>query len=253
MISERDFASSFRDFWRELLPLLTPSCVHVLNQGHEVVLLDEAGEQLPVVAVRDESRDSAVVSEFAYHLACAATSHSMTILDSAQDAAMLNSAQTKAIELVNTYEGKKRFSDTTLNPAEIDEGIELAQRYEAFARNESQSGQVKFSISVPGAGFLQACRADMALRDYLVEVKTVKRSLAGKDIRQLVVYLALSAASSGAIWTHAGFLNPRRSTYHKFRTTELIEIMSGGKSVVDVFGEFSDFVCSSDVQLDTVF
>lgn len=253
MINERAFASAFHDFWRELLPLLTPSCVHILSTGHEVVLSNEAGEALPPVTVRDKSRDSAVVSEFAYHLAHAAMSHSMTILDTTRNAEIFDTAQTKAIDLVNEYEGKIDFADTTLNTAEIEEGIELAQRYEAFVRHESQSGQVQFSVPIPGAGFMPACNADMAIGDYLVEVKTVKRSLAGKDIRQLIIYLALSAASGGPIWTHAGFLNPRRSTFHKYRTTELIKIMSGGKSVVDVFGSFSDFVCSSDVQLDTAF
>jgi len=33
----------------------------------------------------------------------------------------------------------------------------------------------------------------------------------------------------------------------------LISLMSGGKSVVDVYAELLDFTCSSDVQLDSVF
>ena len=49
MISERTFATSFPDFWQELLPLLTPACVHLLNAGHEEHLQDESGLELDEV------------------------------------------------------------------------------------------------------------------------------------------------------------------------------------------------------------
>lgn len=253
MITERKFAASFQDFWKELLPLLTPSCVHLLNTGYGVQLLDDYGVALAPVESRVQTRDSAIVSEFAYHLAKEAFSISVSAQDANNDKDLCNKAQNYAIELVNMYEGANVISDMYLNAAELEEGLELALRYESFIHHFESSEKCVFQIPIQGAGFLRACEADMAIGDCLIEIKTVKRSLAGKDIRQLIIYLALSAASHKIIWEQAGFFNPRRATYHKFRTTELVELLSGGKTTVDVFAELIDFICSSDVQLDSTF
>ena len=253
MITERMLADSFQDFWKELLPLLTPSCVHLLNSGHGMHLLNEHGDALAPVESREQTRDPAVVSEFAYHLAKEAFSRSLSVQDAFGDNDVCNNAQSCAVGLVNMYEGASVLPDTVLNVAELEEGLELALRYESFVRHFGNAERCIFQIPIQGAGFLKACAADMAIGDCLIEIKTVKRSLAGKDIRQLIIYLALSAASHETIWQHAGFFNPRRATYHKFRTTELIELLAGGKATVDVFAELIDFICSSDVQLDSTF
>lgn len=216
-------------------------------------LLNEYGVALAPVESREQTRDSAVVSEFAYHLAKEAFSLSLSVQDAFNDNDECNKAQSRAVGLVNMYEGASVPPDMVLNVAELEEGLELALRYEAFVRHFGSAERCIFQIPIQGAGFLRACEADMAIGDCLIEIKTVKRSLAGKDIRQLIIYLALSAASKKTIWQHAGFFNPRRASYHKFRTTELIELLSGGKSTVDVFAELIDFICSSDVQLDSTF
>ena len=216
-------------------------------------LLDDSGVALAPVESRDQTRDSAVVSEFAYHLAKEAFSLSLSVQDAYNDSDKCNKAQNRAIRLVNMYEGASVLTDTVLNVAELEEGLELALRYESFVRHFGSAERCSFQIPIQGAGFLRACEADMAIGDCLIEIKTVKRSLAGKDIRQLIIYLALSAASHKTIWEHAGFFNPRRASCHKFRTTELVELLSGGKATVDVFAELIDFICSSDVQLDSSF
>ena len=253
MITERSFASSFPGFWQELLPLLTPSCVHLLNAGHEEHLQDENGLELAPVETSEETRDVAIVSEFAYHLASEAFQRALSVSNAFDDDTVRGAAQTAALDLVNRYEGRNVLPDASLNAAEMDEGLQLAARYESFARSQGGAERCIFQVPMKGCGFLRACAADLVIGDYLVEVKTVKRSLAGKDIRQLVVYLALSSVTQSDLWQHAGFFNPRRATFHRFRTHELIDLMSGGKSVVDVYTELLDFTCSSDVQLDSTF
>lgn len=253
MITERSFAASFHDFWRRLLPLLTPSCVHLLNVGHEEHLLDQNGDVLSPVALHEQTRDSAVVSEFAYHLAKEAFSQSSTVQDIFNNIDKRNVVQRYALNLVHMYESESNFFNASLNSTELQEGLELALRYEAFVGQVGNVEECIFEIPVQGAGFLHACNADMVLGDYLVEVKTVNRSLAAKDIRQLIIYLALRTASHKVLWHHAGFFNPRRATYHKFITTELIRLISGGKTAIDICMELIDFACSSDVQFDSVF
>jgi hypothetical protein len=253
MITERSFAASFPDFWQELLPLLTPSCVHLLNAGHEEHLQDANGLALDPVDTNDETRDAAIVSEFAYNLAREAFTRSLSVNDAFDDSSVRSVAETMAFELISRYEGRNVLPDSTLHAAELDEGLQLASRYESFAHVQGGPEQCVFQTPIRGCGFLHACAADLVIGDYLVEVKTVKRTLAGKDIRQLVIYLALSSGPHAAPWQYAGFFNPRRSTFHRFRVSELIDLMSGGKSVVDVYTELLDFTCSSDVQLDSAF
>jgi hypothetical protein len=253
MITERAFAASFHDFWQELLPLLTPSCVHILNTGHEEHLEDVNGLELDPVDTNDETRDAAIVSEFAYHLAKEAFTRGLSVNEAFADRSVQSAAESAAFDLITRYEGDNVLPDATLNAAELDEGLQLATRYESFARIQGGPERFIFHAPIKGCGFLHACAADIVIGDYLVEVKTVKRTLAGKDIRQLVVYLALSSVAQVEPWRYAGFFNPRRSTFHRFRVHELINLMSGGKSVVDVYTELIDFTCSSDVQLDSIF
>jgi len=253
MISERSFVSSFHDFWQELFPLLTPSCVHLLNIGHEEHLHDEGGRKIDPVENNKETRDAAIVSEFAYHLAREAFLKNLSVRDAFDDVSIRHTAQVLAFELVNRYEGKNVLRGANLNAAELDEGLQLAFRYELFVRLQSGAKRCSFQIPIKGCGFLQACAADLMIGDYLVEVKTVRRPLAGKDIRQLVIYLALGSVTPHYSWRYAGFFNPRRSTFYRFRVNELIDLISGGKSVVDVYAELLDFTCSSDVQLDNIF
>ena len=253
MITERTFAASFHDFWRELLPLLTPSCVHLLNAGHEEHLLDEHGAELDTVATHEDTRDAAIVSEFAYHLARESYTRGLSVSETFADTTVQRSAETAALGLIARYEGKDLPNDYTLNAAELSEGFELASRYESFVRLHCEPEHCIFQAPIKGCGFLHACAADLVIGNHIVEVKTVKRRLAGKDIRQLVIYLALSSVGRDESWEYAGFFNPRRSTFHRFHVHELIDLISGGKSVVEVYSDLLEFICSSDVQLDSVF
>ena len=47
----------------------------------------------------------------------------------------------------------------------------------------------EFTPKIRGAGFLSECEADISIGPSLFEVKTAESKIAGKDIRQLLVYL----------------------------------------------------------------
>jgi len=253
MINERIFASSFPNFWQELLPLLTPSCVHLLNAGHEEHLINESGKEIEPVEVDEETRDTSVVSEFAYSLAREAFLRNIPVNEAFDDDDVRNNTQKAIFDFVNRYERLDVLPEASLNISELNEGLKLAIRYEAFARLHGGADKCIFQVPIKGCGFLHSCSADLVIKDYLVEIKTVQRPLAGKDIRQLVVYLALSSVTHPNTWHYIGFFNPRRATFHRFQTNELIDLISGGKSLVDLYTELLDFTCSSDVQLDSIF
>jgi len=81
----------------------------------------------------------------------------------------------------------------------------------------------------------------------------VKRNLAGKDIRQLLVYLALQAAAGNRRWPRAGFFNPRKAEYHEFDVDTFIAQISGGRSASEVYSDLVDFVSSRGVEIDAAF
>jgi len=93
----------------------------------------------------------------------------------------------------------------------------------------------------------------MSIGESLFEVKTVDRNLAGKDIRQLLVYLALQAATGDRKWRSGGLFNPRRARYYQFYVDELVPKMSGGNSAAEVLREIVEFLSTRDIQVDATF
>lgn len=253
MIDERAFAAGYHDFWRELLPMLTPSLVSILNSGHAQHLVDSSGSLLNEVEPQEGTRDAAVVAEYAFHVVRLALVNNRQVHDAAEDPGIRAQAEALAIRIVSSYEGAQALPDNRLNAAETREGTELALRYPPFVRNIGRDAVVSFCVPIPGAGRLQSCEADLTVGSSLVEVKTVKRPLASKDIRQLIVYLALNHAANRYPWTHAGFFNPRRATFHRWSIGNLVEELSGGRASVDVFNDLVEYACASDIQIDSVF
>ncbi|MGH9908129.1 MAG: hypothetical protein ACRD8U_21365 [Pyrinomonadaceae bacterium] len=155
--------------------------------------------------------------------------------------------------IVSYYEGAVQYPRTDLREDELLEGFEIAQNYQRFFEQVPVKGTIEFLPRIPGAGFLQNCQADLAIGRALFEVKTVSRNLASKDLRQLIIYLALQAATGDRKWNVGGFFNPRKDDYLQFGIDEVIAQFSKGRSSSEVYHSLIDFVSSSDVQFDTAF
>jgi len=252
MISERTFATSFGSFWDELLPLLTPSYVHIISAVYNEHITDDFGFILDPIERRADA-DSAVIAEFAFYLAKGATEAGIAIKAAYDDVLMRNEALNTAAIAVSYYEGVVQYPRTDLRDDELLEGFEIAQNYRRFFEQIPSKGTVEFAPRILGAGFLQTCQADLTIGPALFEIKTVNRNLASKDVRQLIIYLALQAATGDRRWTLGGFFNPRKGEYLQFAVDEVIAQISGGRSSSEVYHALIDFVSTSDVQLDTVF
>ena len=252
MISERRFASSFDGFWSELLPLLTPTFVHMVGEAYKESLTDAFGSPLKPVEHRADT-DRSVIAEFAFYLAKNAIEKGITIRAAYDDPTVRSQAETTAGAVVRLYEGAVQYPSSELSDEDLLEGLSIAENYQPFLQEMLALGSPVFNPIIAGAGFLQTCQADIAIGRGLFEVKTVARNIAGKDIRQLIVYLALQAATSEPRWTVGGFFNPRKAEYHRFEVDELIAKISGGRSASEIYHTLIDFACSWDVQIDTAF
>jgi len=224
----------------------------MMSETYRERLTDNVGFPLEPVKQRADT-DRAVIAEFAFYLAKNAIENGITIRAAYNDPNLRIKAETTAGTAVRLYEGAVQYPASQLSDEDLAEGLLIAENYPEFFKEISNLGLPVFNPIIPGAGFLQTCQADIAIGRGLFEVKTVTRNIAGKDIKQLIVYLALQAATGERRWTVGGFFNPRKAEYHRFEVDELIAKISGGRSASEVYHTLIDFVCSWDVQIDTAF
>lgn len=251
MISERQVARGFGALWSEVLPLLTPHFVHLFNEAYRKPLTNAAGKRASVVPSGDDS-DPAVVAECAFHLVRLAQKRAIPLSDVANDEQLIADAESYALTLIQEYESPKDDPPRGLNASERIESLLLVQNYELFLSSRTPQ-VIEFGPSIPGAGFVDTCIGDVSVGDTLFEVKTVSRSIAGKDIRQLLVYLALQTATGQKRWSRAGFFNPRRASVYEFSVDKMIPHMSGGRLASEVFEHMVEHFCARDIQLDSAF
>jgi hypothetical protein len=248
MISARRFSQSFPGFWAELLPLLTPSFVHMVNEN----FISVVPIALEVPKASEES-DSAVIAECAFYLARMASERNVTAYELCLESRLLNQALREALKEVSRFEGVEAPEPFPLTKPEWEEVVALTRNYQHFLWRKSSGRTVVFHPVVPGAGFIDSCEADLSVGESLFEVKTVNRNLAGKDMRQLIVYLALQSATGERQWSKAGFFNPRKAIFHEFDIDDLVPQMAGGKTAGEVFHEIISFACQSDMPTDYAF
>lgn len=252
MISERAFAKSFPSFWQELAPLLTPRFVGLFNEAYAKELLDDSGAPAAGVPIGPGTRAD-VVAEFAFWAARLCHEADVPLDQLPAHAALVQEASRRALEVVQRYEGAKPAALDPLRPDELTEGYSLTLSYASLYRALLPIAKVEFAPQFLGCGFLNAADGDIGVDGTLVEVKTTTRKVAGKDLRQLITYLALDVGAGRQRWTHIGIFNPRRGTFHRAEVDALLLRVSGGKPRIDVLGDIVEFVQATEAFKDRKF
>lgn len=252
MISERAFAKSFASFWQELVPLLTPRFVGLFNEAYQKDLVDAEGAPLHAVPI-DPGTRADIVAEFAFWSARLLYEGGQAPDGLLDDPPVVQEASRRAFEVVQQYEGVKPDAVRPLLPTELREGLALAKNYASLYRACEPITRIEFGPQFQGCGFLNAAEGDLGIDRTLVEVKTTTRRVAGKDLRQLITYLALDAGAGRQRWSHVSVFNPRRGTFHRAEVDALLLRISGGKPRVDVLGELVEFVQATDLVNDRTF
>lgn len=252
LISEKTVASVFNGFWADILPLLTASFVRVFNEAHCENLVGLPSSKFVRIPIAREVELHDLVAEFAF---CAAESSHATgqpLADISKDRSAIADIYAKAILFLQRYGPSE--GEMLLNEVEVDEAFRLASQYRYFFDYlKLRHADIEFRPKVRGAGFLGNCTADLCAGNTLYEVKAISRNLAGKDIRQLLIYLALRSAEDSSQWEFAGFFNPRRALHYCFSVEHLIYRTSGGKSKAEVFDRLLRFLDARGIELDTPF
>lgn len=224
MITERDIAKKFSSIWLESFPVLSPNFMRVFNESHISYFVGNK-----FVSITGHSD---VVSEYGFYLAKIAFEEKVDL--GHQDVlSVSNRAFTSALSSVRN---SVRVIDLpeTLSDEEQREGVQLANNILSFV-SSFHPKEVRFAPKLPGYGIVGECLADISIDDALFEIKTVKRNFRSKDLKQLILYLALGIIAGKENWSYAGLYNPRNGRYSRFSVDGLLGYLSGGRSSIDAF------------------
>jgi hypothetical protein len=250
-MNERDISKGFSEVWGRHFPLLTPNFVHVFNEGYVKRIRDSSGVVAPVPLGVDAHHADAV-AEFGFHLAAEAHAAAKTVVHASADPKLVERAISGTLRAVRVQRGELAPTVDNLSDSEQNEGVMLARVYERFIGTWPGHPDVEFSPQIPGASFINSCRADLSIGTTLFEIKTVSRTFQSRDIRQLLVYLCLQAATRERRWLHGGLFNPREGLFCRFSVDWLVERLSGGRPPLDVLVGFVSTL-SRDAEIEARF
>ena len=247
MISERIAARAFESVWQTHLPMLTPAFMSSFNRQFVKPIVC-AGKPIPPVPSSSASDSPDLVAELGIQIAKSAVEGHVPVDDVAGDQASLRAAWVRSLNLLNRYEGAKPDPDAVpLNPDDSRQALRLARTLSAFL--DQFDDHTEFGPSIPGAGAVSRCEADLAVGHELVEVKTVSRPFRSPDLRQLLVYLALDWAGGEPRWTRGCLVNPRLAVWADFDVDWLVRRLAG-RAAVDVLADLID-AFAGGVELET--
>lgn len=252
MISERAFAQSFDSFWKEALPLLTSQFVTSFNNAYARPLLSASGKQLKPLSPDRCIKRNDLVAEYSFHLARLRYLSREPITSEIEEACQF-SAKAIALKNINFYRGEYWAPGGYVSPEEKSGVLKIANRYESLYKAFPPGAVVEFCPAFPGAGFIDSCAGDLAIDSCLIEVKTIARRFTGRDLRQVLVYLALAANSGATHWTQFALFNPRYGTLHVAGIDQFITNLSGGRAPAELFEELISFVNNHEVVIDSEF
>lgn len=250
MISEKEIAKHFNGLWNDALPLLTPQFVGLFNAANSDDLTEYPQSKFKKIPIGHNIEKHDLVAELSFQVAKLSADRGTPIGSITAMSEEFQQAYSNAISFLRKYASED--GRVVLNHDEISEAIALAQQYDHFFMY-IKAGSIEFSPRIAGTGYLGECTADLSVDDTLYEIKTVARNIGGRDIKQLILYLALQHATGTRRWLHAGFFNPRKSIHYKFSVDHLIYRTSGGRSTSEVFADIVDFLSTRGIEIDAIF
>lgn len=250
MISEKEIAKQFNGLWSDTLPLLTPQFVGLFNAANSDDLTEFPQSKFNKILIGPTVEKHDLVAELSFQLAKLSNARGMPVSSiNAKDDDFIE-AYRCAVSFLKKYQTDD--GKIILNPEEVSEALLLGLQYDHFF-SHIKADRVEFSPLISGAGYLGACTADLSVDDTLYEIKTVSRNIGGKDIKQLILYLALQYSTGTRKWLNAGFFNPRKAFHYKFSVDHLVYRTSGGRSTSEVFADIVDFLSSRSIEIDAIF
>lgn len=231
--------------------MLSANFITAFNEAYAHPILGAKGI-VSAIPFEGNPHHSDLLAEFSFALAARARLERVSAKSLAGESEAKGEALATAIGKIRAHRSEQASADLDLSKSEQLEGIKIAGVYESFLGLWPASEDVNFSPKLQGTGVFASCQADLSVGQTLYEVKTVSRNFHSRDLRQLIVYLALEATGGTKRWQYGGLFNPREGTYCRFSIDWLIGRLSGGRPPRLVLEDFLQAL-SRDVVLDQRF
>ena len=110
-------------------------------------------------------------------------------------------------------------------------------------QSQSPNEELNRAPEIPGYQWIASGVGDFSVGDTLIEVKCTNKHFSSSDYRQVLMYWLLSycsAIESGSKeWSKVVLANPRLNLLLEFSFDEIIAVVGGGRSKVDLVESFS--------------
>ncbi|MCB0413330.1 MAG: hypothetical protein KDD50_03295 [Bdellovibrionales bacterium] len=214
MISERQFAHKFSNFWSSTTPMIT-SIVKQVNSNLYQNYLE------PIKLKGLDSRRGLVneTGFLIFHF------ESLTRrLNHSPSQKSIDQATATAQKKIERLEGTAVDS---ISQEELTESIALYQSLYFFWEYQLNKRAISTLPFFPGCGIVEGCEGDILAGDTLFEVKAGDGNFKGVDLKQVLTYCALSKNSDSQLIKSIGLVNPRQGKYFLIDIDELSFLISG--------------------------
>lgn len=242
MISERDLAEKFNDIWKQHFPLLTSSYMKLFNEAKPKIINQEISTDYSNIRYD-------LVSQLAFNIVEKVSSKKVKYTDVWEEKNLKSIIEQTAFEIWRN----KSLSYKEINFLETEKNDcqNICNNIFEFL-NKTMVLSSSFKPRFSGYGIISDLIGDLEIDGILYEIKTVQRNFRSSDIKQLIIYLALSHVQGNVIWEYAGLYNPRKGTYCVFNVEKLIYDISAGKSTSESFKSLLDSF-TREVNIDSKF
>jgi hypothetical protein len=115
-----------------------------------------------------------------------------------------------------------------------------------YLQSTSAGEPLVHAPEVPGYQWIASGVGDFALGEDIIEVKCTNKHFSSADYRQVVMYWLLSYSAAievgGREWVGVTLVNPRLNLIVKFKFDDLIEVISAGRSKVELVEILSSMI-----------
>ncbi len=234
------------------MPLLTPSCVTLINRSYGENIEGCRPVDIELGIAQGSLNDQDLYAEVSFEVFRSSRLLKVECEEViGKDATFLLAweAALRKIRLHRRVAAAEKPLDGTLPYRYIGA---VCRRYEKFI-SQYECHDVVINPQLMGCGMLGMCEADISIDYRLIEVKTVSRSFSSRDIRQLIIYLALDSISGANRWSQAVLFNPRAARYVALEPRPIIEYVSAGRSSIDVYRSIESLLLSREFEVDSKF
>jgi hypothetical protein len=221
LISEHQLATNYPTLWSAVTPL---------SDGYWAIQNKMIERRItpPLKGISEKSMRG-VINEVAFQAFSELQPKIETVIDREQTIACIENNLDNVIEYINRLNQKKNIFRKNFDTHCMREAAILTFRHLHFFPPGSK---IFLRPHFKGCGDIAECYGDVVAGDCLYEIKAGDRNFRISDLRQLLIYSALSYANKSWKFSRIGLVNPRTGHYW-VKTIEQVCIAIAGQTAID--------------------